>query len=148
MLRQAELIKSALNELGCEEVPSGCDLSIDSQTFISSSNEQVNILGPNLYTNQQRNISILLKVLLNFTLKLAISFNKILIYLYVYTQTLKIVLWCFVTDVSEFTYIQGVQIKIRICCLSETVHPIREIHYKYYYGSKLTTRRRKQCSIL
>jgi hypothetical protein len=28
--RQGEGIKSALNELGCEEVPSGCDLSIDS----------------------------------------------------------------------------------------------------------------------
>lgn len=42
MLKQTELIKSALNELGCEEVPSGCDLSIDSQTFISGSSEQVN----------------------------------------------------------------------------------------------------------
>lgn len=41
MLKQTELIKSALNELGCEEVPSGCDLSIDSQTFISNSSEQV-----------------------------------------------------------------------------------------------------------
>ncbi|KAF2892656.1 hypothetical protein ILUMI_13517 [Ignelater luminosus] len=41
MLRQTELIKSALNELGCEEVPSGCDLSIDNhQTFISNSSEQ------------------------------------------------------------------------------------------------------------
>ncbi|XP_067015330.2 tyrosine-protein kinase Fer isoform X2 [Anabrus simplex] len=27
--RQVELIKSALNELGCEEVPSGCDLNVD-----------------------------------------------------------------------------------------------------------------------
>lgn len=41
MLKQTELIKSALNELGCEEVPSGCDLSIDNQTFISNSSEQV-----------------------------------------------------------------------------------------------------------
>lgn len=41
ILKQTELIKSALNELGCEEVPSGCDLSIDSQTFISNSSEQV-----------------------------------------------------------------------------------------------------------
>ncbi|RZC33087.1 tyrosine-protein kinase Fps85D, partial [Asbolus verrucosus] len=40
MLKQTELIKSALNELGCEEVPSGCDLSIDNQTFISNSSEQ------------------------------------------------------------------------------------------------------------
>lgn len=44
MLKQSELIKSALNELGCEEVPSGCDLSIDNQTFISNSSEQVNAL--------------------------------------------------------------------------------------------------------
>lgn len=42
MLKQTELIKSALNELGCEEVPSGCDISIDNQTFtISNSSEQV-----------------------------------------------------------------------------------------------------------
>lgn len=41
MLKQTELIKSALNELGCEEVPSGCDLSIDNQSFITNSTEQV-----------------------------------------------------------------------------------------------------------
>lgn len=29
LLRQAEVIRGALNDLGCEEVPSGCDLSID-----------------------------------------------------------------------------------------------------------------------
>ncbi|XP_018327552.1 tyrosine-protein kinase Fer isoform X2 [Agrilus planipennis] len=40
MQRQTELIKSALNELGCEEVPSGCDLSIDNQSFISNANDQ------------------------------------------------------------------------------------------------------------
>ncbi|XP_044761728.1 tyrosine-protein kinase Fer isoform X1 [Coccinella septempunctata] len=33
MLKQTDLIKSALNELGCEEVPSGCDLSIDNPSF-------------------------------------------------------------------------------------------------------------------
>lgn len=27
--RQAEVIRSALNELGCEELPSGCDLSVE-----------------------------------------------------------------------------------------------------------------------
>lgn len=43
MLKQTELIKSALNELGCEEAPSACDLSIDNQTFINNSSEQVNI---------------------------------------------------------------------------------------------------------
>lgn len=42
MLKQTELIKSALNELGCEEAPSACDLSIDNQTFISNTSEQVN----------------------------------------------------------------------------------------------------------
>lgn len=41
MLKQTELIKSALNELGCEEVPSALDISIDNQTFIGNSGEQV-----------------------------------------------------------------------------------------------------------
>lgn len=41
MLKQTELIKSALNELGCEEAPSACDLSIDNQTFITNNTEQV-----------------------------------------------------------------------------------------------------------
>lgn len=42
MLKQTELIKAALNELGCEEVPSGCDISIDSQpAFIDNSAESV-----------------------------------------------------------------------------------------------------------
>ncbi|XP_074027701.1 tyrosine-protein kinase Fer isoform X3 [Leptinotarsa decemlineata] len=40
MLKQTELIKGALNELGCEEAPTACDLSIDNQTFISVSSEQ------------------------------------------------------------------------------------------------------------
>lgn len=42
MMKQTELIKSALNELGCEEAPSACDLSIDNQTFITNTSEQVN----------------------------------------------------------------------------------------------------------
>lgn len=45
--RQSELIKGALNELGCEEVPPGCDLSIDNQNFISNTSEQVNIKKTN-----------------------------------------------------------------------------------------------------
>lgn len=46
MLKQTELIKIALNELGCEEAPSGCDLSIDNQpTFITNSSEQVGFLS-------------------------------------------------------------------------------------------------------
>ncbi|KAJ8979931.1 hypothetical protein NQ317_003673 [Molorchus minor] len=41
MLKQTELIKSALNELGCEEAPAAIELSsIDNQTFISNSSEQ------------------------------------------------------------------------------------------------------------
>ncbi|KAJ8915238.1 hypothetical protein NQ315_015461, partial [Exocentrus adspersus] len=40
MLKQTELIKSALNELGCEEAPAACDLSLDNQTFISNSSDQ------------------------------------------------------------------------------------------------------------
>lgn len=43
MLKLADLIKAALNEVGCEELPSGCDdLSVD-QSFIEnniSNNEQ------------------------------------------------------------------------------------------------------------
>nr|CAH7731928.1 unnamed protein product [Callosobruchus chinensis] len=42
MLKQTELIKSALNELGCEEAPAACDLSIDNQNFISNASEQLN----------------------------------------------------------------------------------------------------------
>ncbi|KAJ8961776.1 hypothetical protein NQ318_021377, partial [Aromia moschata] len=37
-----ELIKSALNELGCEEAPAACELSIDNQTFITNTSEQGN----------------------------------------------------------------------------------------------------------
>lgn len=47
MIKQTELIKSALNELGCEEVPPGCDLSIDNQTFISTPSEQVTLQATN-----------------------------------------------------------------------------------------------------
>ncbi|CAH2006302.1 unnamed protein product, partial [Acanthoscelides obtectus] len=36
MLKQTELIRGALNELGCEEAPAACDLSIDNHTFISN----------------------------------------------------------------------------------------------------------------
>ncbi|XP_066150936.1 tyrosine-protein kinase Fer isoform X1 [Euwallacea fornicatus] len=41
MVKQTELIKAALNELGCEEAPSGCDISIDNQpAFIENSTEE------------------------------------------------------------------------------------------------------------
>ncbi|ERL94018.1 hypothetical protein D910_11302 [Dendroctonus ponderosae] len=41
MLKQTELIRTALNELGCEEAPSGCDISIDNQpAFIDNSPEE------------------------------------------------------------------------------------------------------------
>ena len=40
LARQMELIKSALNELGCEEVPSGCDLSMENQSFIDNSSDR------------------------------------------------------------------------------------------------------------
>lgn len=44
MLKQTELIKAALNELGCEEVPSGCDISIEAQpAFIDNSREEVSL---------------------------------------------------------------------------------------------------------
>uniref|UniRef100_A0AAR5PH33 Tyrosine-protein kinase n=1 Tax=Dendroctonus ponderosae TaxID=77166 RepID=A0AAR5PH33_DENPD len=46
MLKQTELIRTALNELGCEEAPSGCDISIDNQpAFIDNSPEEVSITG-------------------------------------------------------------------------------------------------------
>jgi hypothetical protein len=48
MQRQVEVIKNALSELGCEEVPSGCDLSIDS-SFVDNHN---NMGMPN--TEQQQ----------------------------------------------------------------------------------------------
>lgn len=56
MLKQTELIKSALNELGCEEAPSACDLSIENQSFNCNSSEQVKIL----------NVSFTFKTLLMF----------------------------------------------------------------------------------
>lgn len=44
MLKQTELIRTALNELGCEEAPSGCDISIDNQpAFIDNSPEEVSV---------------------------------------------------------------------------------------------------------
>ncbi|XP_066248419.1 tyrosine-protein kinase Fer isoform X2 [Euwallacea similis] len=44
MVKQTELIKAALNELGCEEAPSGCDISIDNQpAFIENSTEEVSL---------------------------------------------------------------------------------------------------------
>lgn len=37
MLKLADMIKTSLNEVGCEELPSGCDdLSVD-QSFIENS---------------------------------------------------------------------------------------------------------------
>lgn len=47
MLKLAEIIKTALNEVGCEELPSGCDdLSVE-QNFIESAvvtDQPVNII--------------------------------------------------------------------------------------------------------
>lgn len=48
MQHQVEVIKSALSELGCEEVPPGCDLSIDS-SFVDN---HTNMGTPN--TEQQQ----------------------------------------------------------------------------------------------
>lgn len=42
MQKQFDLIKGALNDLGCEEAPPGCDISIENQNFISNASEQVN----------------------------------------------------------------------------------------------------------
>ncbi|CAG9833730.1 unnamed protein product [Diabrotica balteata] len=42
MLKQTELIRSALNELGCEEAPAACDLSIDSQNSFNGNTEEGN----------------------------------------------------------------------------------------------------------
>ncbi|XP_072393549.1 tyrosine-protein kinase Fer isoform X2 [Diabrotica undecimpunctata] len=43
MLKQTELIRSALNELGCEEAPAACDLSIDSQNSFNGNTEEVHL---------------------------------------------------------------------------------------------------------
>ncbi|XP_028138880.1 tyrosine-protein kinase Fer isoform X2 [Diabrotica virgifera virgifera] len=43
MLKQTELIRSALNELGCEEAPAACDLSIDSQNSFNGTTEEVHL---------------------------------------------------------------------------------------------------------
>ncbi|XP_069675618.1 tyrosine-protein kinase Fer isoform X2 [Periplaneta americana] len=66
--RQVEVIKSALNELGCEEVPSGCDLSIDSSFVDNHSNTEQQQGGerfPSTLTlkkqHQQRLVEILRK---------------------------------------------------------------------------------------
>lgn len=44
--RQVEVIRGALNELGCEELPSGCDLSME-----GSFTEPPPVLKVNLMTN-------------------------------------------------------------------------------------------------
>ena len=42
LVRQFEIIKYALNELGCEELPSGCDLSIESTVIHVHDQEVLN----------------------------------------------------------------------------------------------------------
>lgn len=67
--KQSELIKGALNELGCEEVPPGCDLSIDNQNF-SNSSEQVNLINVSfLYSLTYLGLSILLFIYMYLYLK-------------------------------------------------------------------------------
>lgn len=44
MQRQVELIKSALNELGCEEAPPGCDLAIEQQSTPSENGSEHTVI--------------------------------------------------------------------------------------------------------
>ncbi|KAJ8675221.1 hypothetical protein QAD02_011007 [Eretmocerus hayati] len=47
--RQAEVIRGALNELGCEELPSGCDLSMEG-SFTEPTNKRSSIMDIGLLT--------------------------------------------------------------------------------------------------
>lgn len=80
MLKLADLIKAALNEVGCEELPSGCDdLSVD-QSFIEnniSTNEQpVSDIFLSLITSIP-SINFKISVLVTFWAKIIINFRTI-----------------------------------------------------------------------
>lgn len=54
MLKLAEIIKTALNEVGCEELPSGCDdLSVD-QAFIENNVSPDQPVSKNFINNNLR----------------------------------------------------------------------------------------------
>ncbi|XP_066594621.1 tyrosine-protein kinase Fer isoform X2 [Prorops nasuta] len=59
--RQAEVIRGALNELGCEELPSGCDLSMESSfTDPTVNSKQVPLRGiSTLASSQKGNTSLM-----------------------------------------------------------------------------------------
>ncbi|XP_028046995.1 tyrosine-protein kinase Fer isoform X2 [Monomorium pharaonis] len=53
--RQVDVIRGALNELGCEELPSGCDLSMEGSFTESTANNKVPLRGISHLTNNQKN---------------------------------------------------------------------------------------------
>lgn len=52
--RQVEVIRGALNELGCEELPSGCDLSMEGSFTDSPAISKVPLRGISHLTNNQK----------------------------------------------------------------------------------------------
>ncbi|XP_046737131.1 tyrosine-protein kinase Fer isoform X4 [Diprion similis] len=54
LLRQAEVIRGALNELGCEELPSGCDLSMEGSFTEPAVNNKVPLRGVSNLSNTQK----------------------------------------------------------------------------------------------
>ncbi|XP_043474605.1 tyrosine-protein kinase Fer [Leptopilina heterotoma] len=52
--RQAEVIRSALNELGCEELPSGCDLSVEGSFTETPTISKVPLRGITNSSNNQK----------------------------------------------------------------------------------------------
>lgn len=52
--RQAEVIRSALNELGCEELPSGCDLSVEGSFTETPTISKVPLRGITNSANNQK----------------------------------------------------------------------------------------------
>ncbi|XP_020291804.1 tyrosine-protein kinase Fer isoform X4 [Pseudomyrmex gracilis] len=52
--KQVDVIRSALNELGCEELPSGCDLSVEGSFTESPTINKVPLRGISHLTNNQK----------------------------------------------------------------------------------------------
>lgn len=114
MLKQTELIKSALNELGCEEVPSGCDLSIDNQTFISNSSEQV-----------RTNITIMTTVFSRIRISIIQSKSNSRPRRCIFVQCKEIELLNFVSSEYELVLGEKIQMAVRIYVKTNNTVPIK-----------------------
>ncbi|XP_066594620.1 tyrosine-protein kinase Fer isoform X1 [Prorops nasuta] len=73
--RQAEVIRGALNELGCEELPSGCDLSMESSFTDPTVNSKTNAVTDNGLFTVRRNQRF--KILLSAPFKSLPTINDI-----------------------------------------------------------------------